>query len=148
MQNDLAQKCKLKSWVLGSKIFLEKFFSENLTLFFANFSFIFPSIIFKFFRHMQNDLVQKRKLKNWVSESKIFLKKICSENLTLFFANYTFIFHPIMLKFYRHVQNDLSQKCQLKNGLRSKNFLKVELFFVNYFFIYLIDMCIITFSKM
>ena len=32
-----------------------------------------------------------------------------SEKMTVF-ANYSLIFHPIMLKFYRHVQSDLAQK--------------------------------------
>ena len=58
------------------------------------------------------------------------------------FANCSFIFHPIMLTFCRHVQNDLAQKRKLsKTGFGVKNFLKnffseKMTVFANYSFIF------------
>ena len=61
-----------------------------------------------------------------------------------FFANYSFILHPSLLKCYRHVQNGLAQKCKISKtgfGWGPKIFLEIISrkkwpFIVDYSFIF------------
>ena len=105
----LPTNVNFQKWVLGSKNFLKNYFSEKWQFLRTTHSFfIWACSNFTGMCKMilpKNMRFQKRVLGSKNSH-KVFLKK------WLFFANYSFIFHPSLLKFYRHVQNDLAQKCK------------------------------------
>ena len=131
VQNNLAQKLKFSKTGFGVPNVLKKF-SVKMS---------FLQISHSFFIRSCSNLIgmcrmtlpknvnfQKRDL-----GSKIFFKNYFSVKMTVI-ANY--IFHLILLKFYRHVQNNLAQKHKFsKTGFGVQKFSKKFIFCKNYCFL-------------